>query len=71
LANNVQPKSSILIGAKVGNQPPTAFTLVGDKAEIEKKKSFQSAPRPKKGYHHITIIVIPEQQINKLVKIEP
>jgi hypothetical protein len=47
LANNVQPKSSILIGAKVGNQPPMAFTLVGDKAEIE-KKIFSICPKAKK-----------------------
>jgi len=48
LANNVQPKSSILIGAKVGNQPPTAFTLVGDKAEIEKKNLFNLPQGQKK-----------------------
>jgi hypothetical protein len=39
---NVQPKSSIPIGAKVKINPK-GFTL-GVKAQIGKKKTFQSAP---------------------------
>jgi len=61
---NVQPKSSIPIGAKV-EISPKGFTL-GVKAEIEKNFSIWPkllinaelyglllAPRLKKGYHHI------------------
>jgi hypothetical protein len=42
---NVQPKSSIPIGAKVEISPKLGFTL-GVKAEIEKKKLFHRPPPP-------------------------
>jgi hypothetical protein len=38
------PKSSIPIGAKVGNQPPRAFFTLGVKAELEKKKISSICP---------------------------